>query len=232
MRWAPLAIDEEPRTASGGGAQRSGSVRWQPRADWDAYSAFVRAWRRLLIEIVETVVLTILIAVFIQTSVAQPYRVEKISMQDTLQDGQMVLVDKLTPRIGGYHRGDIVVFQPPPADGDVPFIKRVIGVEGDLIELRDGLVHLNGVALDESAYVYHGQRTDPMDGISSWVVPVGQLFVLGDHRANSSDSRTALGPIPVSSVIGRAILRYWPIASLQVIQPPPLRAAPEAASVP
>ncbi len=192
----------------------------------------MRAWRRLLIEIVETALLTILVAVVIQTSVAQPYRVEKISMQDTLQDGQMVLVDKLTPRFDGYHRGDIVVFQPPPADGDVPFIKRVIGVAGDAIELRDGLVRLNGVPLDESAYVFHGQRTDPMDGISSWVVPVGQLFVLGDHRANSSDSRTALGTIPVSSVIGRAILRYWPISSLQVIQPPSFRAAPEAASVP
>ena len=73
----------------------------------------VRASLGLLIEIVETVVLTVLIAVLIQTSVAQPYRVEKISMQDTLQDGQMVLVDKLTPRLDGYHRGDIVVFQPP-----------------------------------------------------------------------------------------------------------------------
>jgi signal peptidase I len=215
-----------------GRAQRCEPVCWQGRVPADAYSLVVRAWRRLLIEIVETVVLTILVAVLIQTAVAQPYRVEKISMQDTLQDGQMVLVDKLTPRIDGYHRGDIVVFQPPASDGDVPFIKRIIGVEGDVIELRDGLVRLNGVALDESAYVFHGQRTDPMDGISSWVVPAGSLFVLGDHRGNSSDSRTALGPIPVSSVIGRAILRYWPIASLQVMQPPAYLPVPEAASVP
>ena len=114
----------------------------------------------------------------------------------------------------------------------MPFIKRVIGVAGDVVELRDGVVHLNGVALDESAYVFHGQRTDPMDGISSWVVPTGSLFVLGDHRGNSSDSRTALGPIPVSSVIGRAILRYWPIASLQVISPPAYPAVRQAASVP
>jgi signal peptidase I len=192
----------------------------------------VRASLGLFVEIVETVVLTVLIAVLIQTSIAQPYRVERVSMQNTLDDGQMVLVDKLTPKIDGYHRGDIVIFQPPAIDGAVPFIKRVIGVAGDVVELLDGVVHLNGVALDESAYIYQGQRTDPMDGISRWVVPTGSLFVLGDHRGNSSDSRTALGTVPVSSVIGRAVLRYWPLASLQVIAPPSYPAAVEAASAP
>lgn len=192
----------------------------------------VRASLGLFVEIAETVVLTVLIAVLIQTSIAQPYRVERISMQNTLEDGQMVLVDKLTPKLDGYHRGDIVIFQPPVEDGDVPYIKRVIGVAGDVVELQDGLVHLNGVALDESAYIYQGQRTDPMDGISRWLVPTGSLFVLGDHRGNSSDSRTALGPVPVSSVIGRAILRYWPIASLEVFSPPAYPVVPQAASIP
>ena len=190
----------------------------------------MRGWLRLLIEIVETVALTVLVAVLIQTAVAQPYRVERVSMMNTLQDGQMVLVDKLTPKLGGYDRGDIVVFQPPVADGDVPYIKRIIGVGGDVVELRGGAVVLNGVTLDESGYVFEGQRTDPLNGISRWVVPAGQLFVLGDHRGNSSDSRTALGTIPVSSVIGRAILRYWPLASLEVMQRPIYPVSAQSAS--
>lgn len=180
----------------------------------------MRGWLRLLIEIVETVLLTVLFAVLIQTSVAQPYRVEQTSMQDTLQDGQMLLVDKLTPKFEGYRRGDIVVFEPPVADGDVPFIKRVIGVGGDVVELRDGVVNLNGVALDESNYVFHGQRTEPITGKARWVVPEGMLFVLGDHRGNSTDSRSKLGPIAVASVIGRAVLRYWPFQTLELIHPP------------
>jgi signal peptidase I len=194
----------------------------------------VRARVQLLFEIAETVILTVLLAVIIQTSVAQPYRVEQTSMQDTLQDGQMLLVDKLTPKLEGYRRGDIVVFQPPVQDGDVPFIKRVIGVAGDEVSLRGGIVFLNGVALDESAYVFHGQRTDPIGGGSShWTVPAGTVFVLGDHRGNSTDSRSArLGPVPTSSMIGRAILRYWPLASLEVIHAPEYGPLPRSASVP
>jgi signal peptidase I len=176
-----------------------------------------------LFEIAETVVLTILVFFAIQAFVAQPYRVEQTSMQNTLQDGQMVLVDKLTPRFGGYSRGDIVVFQPPGSahDGDTPFIKRVIGVAGDVVELKSGAVLVNGVALDESSYVFADQPTLPLGDTTRWVVPEGMLFVLGDHRQNSNDSRaSALGPIPVSSVIGRAVVRYWPLTSLAILQDP------------
>jgi signal peptidase I len=193
----------------------------------------VRGRRRLLLEIAETVVFTVLVAVLIQTSIAQPYRVEQTSMQNTLEEGQMLLVDKITPKLDGYRRGDIVVFQPPPIDGDVPYIKRVIGVAGDDVVLQDGLVFVNGVQLDESGYIYAGQRTDPTSSMNRWTVAEGTLFVLGDHRGNSLDSRsTRLGPIAISSVIGRAVLRYWPLASLQVIQAPAYPPLPQSASVP
>jgi signal peptidase I len=170
-----------------------------------------------LFEVVETLVLTVVIFLGIQTFVAQPYKVQQGSMETTLLPDQYVLVDKLTPRWATYSRGDIVVFDPPPdwsgANG-VPFIKRVIGLPGDHIELKDGLVYVNGTALDEP-YIFteNGvrQTTEATPGgPSDWLVPQGQLLVMGDHREDSADSRT-FGPIDISHVIGRAWLRYWPV---------------------
>src|SRR5215212_7266402 len=109
-----------------------------------------------LFEVVETLVLTILIFLGIQTFVAQPYKVQQQSMMVTLLPEQYVLVDKLSPRWAPYARGDIVVFEPPASwtpNGDFPFIKRVIGIAGDRVELRDGFVYVNGVKLDEP-YLY------------------------------------------------------------------------------
>lgn len=181
--------------------------------------------RGCLFEVVETVVLTVLIFFGIQTFVAQPYQVEQESMENTLLPGQYVLVDKLTPRWSSYERGDIVVFHAPedfrPAN-DVPFIKRVIGLPGDTVELRAGAVYVNDVELEED-YVLDdvvdvGTEPGP-EGAASWQVPQGMLFVLGDHRPASEDSRV-FGPIQISSVLGRAWLRYWPLDSFGILQPP------------
>ncbi|HEX5822998.1 MAG TPA: signal peptidase I [Candidatus Limnocylindrales bacterium] len=179
-----------------------------------------------LLEIVETLVLTLIIFFVIQTFVAQPYRVQQVSMERTLEPDQYVLVDKLTPRFDAYKRGDIVVFNPPSnwvqAQGQ-PYIKRVIGVGGDTVELKDGKVLVNGTALLESSYVYQedgdSQPTDALIGVGKWVVPDGQLFLMGDHRSNSADSRE-FGPVDISAVIGRAWLRYWPINTFQVLPTP------------
>ena len=179
-----------------------------------------------LFEVVETLVLTVVIFVGIQVFVAQPYKVEQVSMESTLLPDQYVLVDKLTPRWTPYSRGDIVVFDPPEAwssAGHVPFIKRVIGVQGDRIELRDGNVFVNDVKLDEP-YVFDNdgvpQPSEPSPGgRTEWLVPDGNLFVMGDHREESSDSRS-FGPIAVDHVIGRAWLRYWPIDSLGILPKP------------
>jgi signal peptidase I len=180
-----------------------------------------------LLEIVETLVLTLLIFFVIQNFVAQPYKVQQKSMERTLEEDQYVLVDKLTPRFDAYNRGDIVVFQPPQDWGetDTPFIKRVIGEPGDTVEIRDdGLVYINGVALDEP-YLYadepgvEPQPTTPPLEVSKWTVPPDELFLMGDHRANSADSRT-FGPVPIDRVIGRAWLRYWPLDTFGILQTP------------
>jgi signal peptidase I len=179
-----------------------------------------------LFEVVETLVLTLIIFLVIQTFIAQPYRVEQQSMERTLEPDQYVLVDKLTPRFDPYKHGDIVVFNPPAdwiqPDG-TPFIKRVIGIGGDVVEIKDdGLVYINGVQLSEP-YVY-AEDGEPQPTVASgdsplWTIPDGELFVMGDHRAKSSDSRT-FGPIENGDVIGRAWLRYWPFDSFGILPTP------------
>jgi signal peptidase I len=179
-----------------------------------------------LFEVVETLVLTVLIFLGIQTFVAQPYKVQQQSMETTLEPDQYVLVDKLTPRWAPYSRGDIIVFEPPESwqsGGGVPFIKRIIGLPGDTVELRGGRVYVNGIKLEEP-YIYKDngvpQTTDPqLGGSSRWVVPTGELLVMGDHRQDSADSRS-FGPIEIAKVVGRAWLRYWPFDTLGVLPRP------------
>jgi signal peptidase I len=177
-------------------------------------------WGGCLIEIVETLLLTLVIFWVLQSFVAQPYQILQVSMEQTLEPNQYVLVDKLSPHWSDYKRGEVIVFEPPAGyeeEGqNIPFIKRVVGVAGDLVEVKNDSVWVNGVRLDEP-YVYKGQATTPITTKSSWLVPDGQLFVLGDHRQASVDSRV-FGPIPKSTVVGRAWLRYWPFDSLSWVE--------------
>lgn len=174
-----------------------------------------------LVEVVETLVLTLIIFLVIQNFVAQPYQVQQQSMEQTLEPGQYVLVDKLTPRWDAYNRGDVVVFNPPESwtEERTPFIKRVIGLPGDTVEIRDdGVVYVNDRPLDEG-YVFSVTGGTLASDQSRWTIADGQLFVLGDHRDKSADSRV-FGPIDTSAVIGRAFLRYWPIETLGILQTP------------
>jgi len=175
-----------------------------------------------LIEIVETVVLTAIIFIALQSFVAQPFKVEQVSMRDTIEEGQYVLVDKLTPHFDGYHRGDIIVFA-PPANAEIqagkPYIKRIVGVAGDRVAIANGRVTVNGTALDEP-YLFAvdgtAQPTTSHGETSTWTIPADSLFVMGDHRERSADSRD-FGPILVRDVIGRAWLRYWPLPALGIL---------------
>jgi signal peptidase I len=176
-----------------------------------------------LLEIVETLVLTLVIYLLIHNFVAQPFEVEQRSMTPTIVSGEYVLIDKITPRFGDYQRGDIIVFQPPPGyeQGGVPFIKRVIGLPGDTVSLENGDVFITpagGVPVKlVEPYIIDGidggkAPTQPRDaqGTSQWVVPDGEYFVMGDNRPDSQDSRF-FGPISKDLIIGRAWLRYFPL---------------------
>jgi signal peptidase I len=172
------------------------------------------------IEILTTVVLAVVLYVVIQTFVVQTYRVEQDSMLPNLQPDQHLLIDKLTPRFDDYSRGDIVVFHPPDASSpsDTPFIKRVIALGGEHVDVHDGAVWVNSVKLTEP-YTFRNQPTQPVCGTSSWDVPVGSIFVLGDHRQASTDSR-CFGTVAVDQVIGRAWLRFWPLNTIGILQTP------------
>jgi signal peptidase I len=197
--------------------------------------------RRLgcLLEILETLVLTLVIYLLIHNFVAQPFEVEQNSMVPTVNEHEYVLIDKLTPRFDDYRRGDIVVFQPPSGyeQGGVPFIKRVIGLPGDTVSLNNGRVFVtaprgNPVRLDEP-YVNSGpnggtsptQPKDP-DGTTEWTVPDGSYFVMGDNRTQSQDSRF-FGPISRDLIVGRAWLRYFPLDRIGLIQRPTYAGLPD-----
>jgi signal peptidase I len=185
-----------------------------------------------LLEIVETVVLTAVIYLVIHNFVAQPFAVEQNSMVTTIQPGDYVLIDKLTPRWNDYQRGDIVVFQPPPGyeQGGVPFIKRVIGLPGETVRLENGVVFVippGGVAVRlAEPYVVLGTDGQPAptmprdpEGTSEWVVPEGQYFLMGDNRPDSQDSRF-FGPVDRELIVGRAFFRYFPLDRLTVFTTP------------
>jgi signal peptidase I len=181
-----------------------------------------------IIEIVTTVGLAVILYLIITTFFVQTFRVEQQSMVNTLQPGQHLLIDKITPRFDDYSRGDIIVFHPQGRSDQTPYIKRVIGVGGERVEIKDGAVWIDGVRIEESAYTYddpvsgENERTFAKRGESVWDVPEGQLFVLGDHRMGSTDSRnTSVGLVDTDDVVGRAWLRFFPLDSLGIMQTPP-----------
>lgn len=181
-----------------------------------------------LIEIGTTALIAVALYLVIQTFLLQTFRVEGQSMQDSFQPEQHLLVDKLTPRFTGYHRGDVVVLHPPDEDpGATPYIKRVIGEPGDHVEIRDDHVWVNGAELQE-AYVNPDYPTRSFDW-SEYDVPPGELIVMGDHRDRSLDSRR-FGAVRETEVIGRAVLRFWPLDQLSLLQAPAYPGIPTAAA--
>jgi signal peptidase I len=194
-----------------------------------------------LFELAETFLITLVIFMLVQLFVAQPFQMQKLTMGNALKPGQFVLVDKLTPHFDDLHRGDIVVFNPPPGSppdpSGTPYAERVIGAGGDTIDIHGGHVYLNGAQLTE-AYVLKDQKTAmPDGGNKTWKLKADQVFVLGDNRQDpkTKDSRD-FGPVDKSSVIGRVWLRYWPFSQFGLIpqskQPPAPSGSPVSSTAP
>jgi signal peptidase I len=179
-------------------------------------------------ELLQTIVLTLAIFLGVR-SIVQNFRVEGASMEPTLQTSQYLLIskasyfhiegtplDKFLPTnhegstdylFGGPQRGDVVVFR-APTQPDKDFIKRIIGLPGDTILVKNGQVIVNGQPLDEPFIHYQATYTYPFDGQPKQV-PDGNYFVLGDNRPNSSDSHLGWF-VPVDNLIGKAWISYWP----------------------
>jgi len=220
--------------------------RYQPRHQAEL-SPTRRRWAYLR-EGVGIVVIAILVSLLVKTFLVQPFFIPSGSMEPTLHGcptclGDRVLVDKLTTPTRGIHRGDIVVFHdsagwlPLPeaaaslgsrfqealafiglasSSSESDLVKRVIGVGGDTVEGRDGKVYVNGTELKEP-YVFPGDR--PTDTSFKVTVPADRLWVMGDHRSDSGDSRFHMdrpgnGSIAVKDVVGRALVIVWPLGRI------------------
>jgi len=169
------------------------------------------SWRAIL-EIVQALALAVVISVVLNLFVVQVTEVRQRSMETTLEQNDRVLVSKLDYRFGGPQRGDIIVFNPPTPDATIPYVKRVIAVGGETVDLRNGNVFVNGKQVDIAQA--HGATQPQAPQIAyPFTVPDGQVFVMGDNRTFSSDSRT-FGAVPVPNIIGKVILRFWPFDRL------------------
>ncbi|MGW1505257.1 signal peptidase I [Streptomyces mirabilis] len=163
-----------------------------------------------------TLLVCLLFLVLFSNFVMQPFEIPSSSMEHGLRIGDRVLVNKLAYRFGAEpRRGDVVVFDGTGYFGNADYVKRVVGVGGDHVVCcdKEGRLEVNGRSVDESTFLYPGDS--PSDASFDVLVPTGSLFLLGDHRSDSSDSRDHLGSpgggmIPVGEVIGRADWIAWP----------------------
>jgi signal peptidase I len=172
--------------------------------------------RKILIEFVQIIALSGFFFLLIDTFIGR-MRVENISMEPTLVQGEFIMVDKFAYRSGNYQHGDIIVFHAPNEPG-ADYIKRLIGIPGDQIVVDGNSVTVNGVTLKEP------YLAEPITYTGSWTVPPGSLFVLGDNRNKSSDSHE-WGFIPMDSVVGKAIMIYWPFTKAKLLTHPNIAAA-------
>jgi signal peptidase I len=174
-----------------------------------------RRWRRTILEWLGVIGGGIAIALLVEAFLIQAFWIPSPSMEPTLDVGDRVLVNKLSYKLHDVHRGDVVVFERPPGastgeDGEIKdLIKRVIAVGGDTIEAREGYVYVNGERIDED-YLEPGT---PTDNLPLKTIPDGRVFVMGDNRTNSEDSRV-FGPIGEDAIVGRAFIRVLPVTDI------------------
>jgi signal peptidase I len=180
---------------------------------------------RWIMELVGVVVAAVLVAVLLRTFVVATYSIPSGSMEPTLQIGDRIVVDKLSYHLHGVDRGNIVVFSTPPNEECAgppvaDLVKRVIGLPGEIISLQDGHVYINGRPLPEP-FLPADIRNDTYPGPSAnayalhhaYRIPAGDVYVMGDNRPDSCDSRY-WGPIRESTIVGEADLRIWPISRI------------------
>ncbi len=171
------------------------------------------AGRTILREIVETIALFLVVFIVSRLTIGN-YAILGQSMEPNYHENQRLLVDKVSPLLFGYNRGDVVIVRSPIQD--IELIKRLIGKPGDVVELRDNQVYVNGMLLDEP-YLPPNAQSGLYFDTNRWTLGEDQYFIMGDNRSFSQDSR-AFGPVPADHIIGRALLLYWPLSDLHFVQ--------------
>jgi signal peptidase I len=208
---APVVFETEPADGASASDPYSGTtaVDLPPAPTQAPAQSGVRSFIR---ETLETIALTLIIFVVIRAGV-QNFRIEGYSMEPNFHDGQYLLISKVDYVLHPPERGDVVVFM-SPQDLSRDFIKRVIGLPGETVEIREGKVFINNKELGQNYAVNPGSYNfGPVS------VGADQLFVLGDNRNNSSDSHS-WGNLPRSDMIGKAWISYWPPQQWAIIQTP------------
>jgi signal peptidase I len=159
-----------------------------------------------VIEIAVIFAAAFLLALLVQQYIVKPFAIPSPSMENTLLEGDRVLVNRLVYHFHPPRRGDVIVFHPPGKPDSDPFIKRVVAVAGDTIAVHDGQLYVNGETRDEP-YV----KEYPIDGdYPETKIASGYVWAMGDNRNNSGDSRV-FGPVPLGNIMGRAFAVYWPV---------------------
>ena len=195
-----MGVEPTPAVASEPiGLAPAGPARVEPR---------VRIWRAVW-ELLHDLSVAVLFCFFLITFVAQAFRVQGTSMLPLLEDGERIIVNKFIYRFHSIERGDVVVFW-YPKDPSVSFIKRVVALPGDKVEIRSGILYVNGRPAREE---YLAARFRDHDSYPAATVRRGYYFVLGDHRNSSNDSRS-WGEVPEKYIYGRAVFRFWPLGKL------------------
>jgi signal peptidase I len=169
---------------------------------------------RWVAELVVMVALAFILAAGIRTFIVQPYVIPSGSMIPTIELQDRVIANKFVYRFSEPERGDIVVLEDPTGSVDT-LIKRVVAVGGETVDLIGGEVVVDGVVLDEP--YTHGLPSEPMIQEMPYTVPEGHVWLMGDNRTNSADSRV-FGSVPVSEIKGRVIIRYWPPQRIGLIE--------------
>ncbi len=175
--------------------------------------AGAKAVGRALWELLHDLSIAVVFCFFLITFVAQAFRVQGTSMLPLLGDGERIIVNKFVYRFRPIERGDVVVFW-YPREPSVSFIKRVVGLPGDTVEIRLGALYVNGQRVEEDYLLpkFRGDESTPPVEVKK-----GFYYVLGDHRNSSNDSRS-WGEVPEKYVYGRAVFRFWPASKMGVIR--------------
>jgi len=186
--------------------QRASEAELQPWRSAFAWALELKAWFR-------DIFLAFAIAIFIVIFIVQPVKVEGTSMQPQLVDQERIFVNRFIYRFQDIGRGDVVVFW-YPRDRNKSFIKRVVGIPGDKVEIRTGVVYVNNVRVNEP---YLNPVFQDYKSFRPVIVPPGHYFVLGDHRSSSNDSRV-WGFVAHDLIYGKAVFSYWPVSRLGLVE--------------
>ncbi len=172
-----------------------------------------KSFKREIFDWIKEILIAFVVVFLITTFIAQLTNVVGKSMVPTLEDGDHIIIEKLSKRFGGLNRYDIIVF---PHEEDILYIKRIIALPGETVDIKDGKVYVNDKEIDSK---YEFDVIEKYGDNLPIVVPEGEYFVLGDNRNKSYDSRyKAVGTVKKEDITGRALIRVWPLSKIGTME--------------